>query len=116
MLQTQASDIETAIKEEFEKLHLFLWEEEKHRLKVLRQEEDIKNQVMCEKLRGITDHIETLSSTISDIEMVLKAKDLLFLQVLLPNIRNIQYNNTQQYKYLHVCVFITMSLLELTAP
>lgn len=50
-------------------------------MKVLRQEEDIKNQVMCEKLKNIKEQIETLSSTISDIETALRAKDLPFLQV-----------------------------------
>lgn len=56
---------------------------------MLRQEEEIKNQVMSEKLKTIKDQIESLSSTISDIEMALRAKDLPFLQVLLQNIMDI---------------------------
>lgn len=56
---------------------------------MLRQEEEIKNQVMCEKLKNIRDQIESLSSTISDIEMALGAKDLPFLQVLLHHIMDI---------------------------
>ncbi|XP_042352569.1 zinc-binding protein A33-like [Plectropomus leopardus] len=79
-IQSQAYQNEVAIKEEFEKLHLFLREEEKSRLKVLKQEEEIKTQVMCVKLEDIKDQIKTLSSTISDIEAALKANDLPFLQ------------------------------------
>ncbi|XP_059190825.1 zinc-binding protein A33-like [Centropristis striata] len=79
-IQSQAHQNEEAIKEEFEKLHLFLWEEENSRLKVLKQEEEVKTQVMREKLENIKDQIKTLSSTISDIEAALRAKDLPFLQ------------------------------------
>ncbi|XP_039988192.1 zinc-binding protein A33-like [Xiphias gladius] len=79
-IQTQAYQNEKVIKEEFQKLHLFLREEENTRLKELKKEEEIKTQVMCEKVEDIKDKIETLSSTISDIETALRAKDLPFLQ------------------------------------
>lgn len=59
-------------------------EEEGHRLKVLRQEEEVKKQVMCEKLRTLTEQIDNLSATISDIETSLKEKDLPFLMVFFP--------------------------------
>lgn len=49
---------------------------------MLRQEEEIKTQVMCEKLKSIEAQIETLSSTISDIEAALVEKDLPFLLVI----------------------------------
>ncbi|KAF3854892.1 hypothetical protein F7725_022947 [Dissostichus mawsoni] len=62
--KSQVNHSEAAIKEEFEKLHLFLREEENSRLKVLRQEEQIKTQVMCEKLENIQEQIKTLYSTI----------------------------------------------------
>ncbi|XP_070827438.1 zinc-binding protein A33-like [Chaetodon trifascialis] len=79
-IKTQADQNEKEIREEFEKLHLFLWEEEKSRLKVLKQEEEIKRQVMCEKLEAIEDQIKTLCSTISDVESALGKADLSFLQ------------------------------------
>lgn len=81
MLQTKTYENEKVIKEEFQKLHLFLQEEENSRLKVLKQEQEIKTQVMSEKLETIKDQIQTLSSTISDIETTLRVNDLLFLQV-----------------------------------
>ena len=62
-------------------MHLFLLEEENTRLKVLKQEEEIKTQVMCEKLELIKSQIKSLSSIISDIETALRAEDLPFLQV-----------------------------------
>lgn len=81
--QNQAADNEKAIREEFDKLRKFLVEEERHRLKVLRQEEEVKKQVMSEKLKTLTEEIQNLSANVGDIEMALKEKDLPFLMVLL---------------------------------
>lgn len=80
--QNQTVQGEKAIKEEFEKLRLFLLEEERTRLKVLRQERDIKTQVMSEKLKNIEAQIDALSSTISGAEAALREKNLSFLQVI----------------------------------
>lgn len=79
--QTQAAESEKAIREEFDKLHSFLVEEERNRLKALRQEEEVKKQVMSEKLKSLTEQIESLSATISDVELTLKENDLPFLMV-----------------------------------
>lgn len=57
-------------------------EEERHRLKVLRQEEEVKKQVMSEKLKTLAEEIQNLSANVGDIEMALKEKDLPFLMVL----------------------------------
>ncbi|XP_060891475.1 zinc-binding protein A33-like isoform X2 [Labrus mixtus] len=78
--KTQTDQCERAIKEEFEKLHLFLLEEENTRLTVLKQEEEVKKQVMSEKLENLKDQIKTLSATISDIETALRRRDVPFLQ------------------------------------
>lgn len=80
-LQTQACETETGIKEEFKKLHQFLKEEENTRLQALKQEEETKTQIMCMKLENIEEQINTLSSTINDIETALKAQDVQLLQV-----------------------------------
>lgn len=79
--QNQAAENEEAIREEFDKLRKFLVEEERHRLKVLRQEEEVKKQVMSEKLKTLTAEIQNLSANVGDIEMALKEKDLPFLMV-----------------------------------
>uniref|UniRef100_A0A8C5D554 Zinc-binding protein A33-like n=1 Tax=Gouania willdenowi TaxID=441366 RepID=A0A8C5D554_GOUWI len=77
----QRCEIETAIKDEFEKLHQFLREEENRRLKQLRQEEETKVQVMNKKLEMLRDQITRLSSAISDAERDLQATDVPFLLV-----------------------------------
>ncbi|XP_037538874.1 zinc-binding protein A33 [Nematolebias whitei] len=79
-LKTQSSQIETAIKEEFKKLHQFLFDEENSRLRVLKQEEETKTQIMSHKIKTIEEHIKYLSSTISDMDKVLLEKDLPFLK------------------------------------
>lgn len=81
MLQTQSNDIEMAIKGEFLQLHQFLKDEEDMRLRMLKQEEQIKIQVMCNKIEDIDKEIQALNSTISKVDIVLRAKDLPFLQV-----------------------------------
>ncbi|XP_076741946.1 E3 ubiquitin-protein ligase TRIM39 isoform X2 [Maylandia zebra] len=78
--KTQACETETGIKEEFKKLHQFLKEEENTRLQALKQEEETKTQIMCMKLENIEEQINTLSSTINDIETALKAQDVQLLQ------------------------------------
>ena len=79
--QTQAAENEKTIREEFDKLHSFLVEEERNRLKVLRQEEQVKKQVMSEKLKHLSEQIKNLSATIADVEKMLKEEDLPFLMV-----------------------------------
>lgn len=81
--QTQSDENEKAIREEFGKLHSFLVEEERNRLKVLRQEEEVKKRVMSEKLKSLAEQIHSLSATISDVELSLTEKDLPFLLVCL---------------------------------
>ncbi|XP_047451769.1 zinc-binding protein A33-like [Mugil cephalus] len=79
-IQIQARQTATAIKEEFEKLHQFLREEEAARLSALKNEEKTKFQVMSQKLENIKDQIETLSATVSFVQISLGEKDLPFLQ------------------------------------
>ncbi|KAM6936949.1 zinc-binding protein A33-like [Xenentodon cancila] len=90
--KTQRSEIEAAIKEEFKRLHQFLREEENTRLKVLNQEEETKIQVMCKKIDDIEEQIKRLSSTISDVESALTAKELPFLQDYKQTKKRVKYN------------------------
>lgn len=50
-------------------------------MQALKQEEETKTQIMCMKLENIEEQINTLSSTINDIETALKAQDVQLLQV-----------------------------------
>ena len=67
LFQTQAQHTEKMIKEEFEKLHLFLRDEEAARIAALREEEEQKSQMMKEKIEKMSREISSLSDTIRAI-------------------------------------------------
>lgn len=69
------------MREEFDQLHQFLWEEERVRLIKLRQEEEKRAQMMCVKLEDIEEKIKNLTSIIIDTERSIRASDAQFLQV-----------------------------------
>ncbi|KAI5106879.1 tripartite motif-containing protein 35-like, partial [Silurus meridionalis] len=73
-------NIACQIKEEFEKLHQFLRDEEASRLAALREEEKQKSQIMKENIEKLSRDISTLSDTIRAIEKEMSAEDVLFLQ------------------------------------
>ena len=80
--QTQAQHTERQIKEEFEKLHQFLRDEEAARIAALKEEEEQKSQMMRRKIEEMNGEISSLSDTIRNIEKEMEAEDVLFLQVL----------------------------------
>ncbi|KAF5891930.1 tripartite motif-containing protein 35-like, partial [Clarias magur] len=77
---TQAQHTEQKIKEEFEKLHQFLRDEEAARITALREEKVQKSQMMKEKIEKLSREISSLSDTIRAIEEEMTAEDILFLQ------------------------------------
>ncbi|XP_062391114.1 zinc-binding protein A33-like [Sardina pilchardus] len=79
-IKTQAQHTEKQIKEEFEKLHKFLRDEEAARIAALRKEEEQKSQMMKEKIEKMSREISTLSDTIRAIEEEMKSDDITFLQ------------------------------------
>ncbi|XP_036428068.1 zinc-binding protein A33-like [Colossoma macropomum] len=79
-IKTQAQHTERQIKEEFEKLHQFLRDEEVARISALREEEEQKSQRMKEKIEKMSGEISTLSDTIRAIEEEMGAEDVSFLQ------------------------------------
>ena len=81
IFQTQAQNTERKIKEEFEKLHQFLQDEEAARLAALREEEKQKSQMMKKKIKKMSREISSLSDTIRAIEGAMGADDITFLQV-----------------------------------
>ncbi|KAK5619528.1 hypothetical protein CRENBAI_013913 [Crenichthys baileyi] len=91
-LKIQGYQIEMAIKEEFLQLHQFLKDEEDMRLGLLKQEEEIKIQVMCNKIKNVEEEIKALNATISKVDLVLKAKDLPFLQEYKQTKQSIRHN------------------------
>ncbi|XP_063069000.1 E3 ubiquitin-protein ligase TRIM35-like [Engraulis encrasicolus] len=79
-IQTQVLNTETQIKQEFEKLHQFLRDEEAARIAALREEEEQKTQMMKEKIEKMSREISSLSDTIRAIEEEMEADDVTFLQ------------------------------------
>ena len=79
--QTQAQSTERQIKEEFEKLHQFLRDEEAARISALREEEEQKSQRMKEKIEKKSREISAISDKIRAIEEEMAAEDVSFLQV-----------------------------------
>ncbi|XP_036418938.1 tripartite motif-containing protein 35-like isoform X2 [Colossoma macropomum] len=79
-IKTQAQHTERQIKEEFEKLHPFLRDEEAARIAALKEEEEQKNQMMRRKIEEMNGEISSLSDTIRNIEKEMEAEDVLFLQ------------------------------------
>ncbi|XP_036428010.1 nuclear factor 7, brain-like [Colossoma macropomum] len=79
-IKTQAQHTERQIKEEFEKLHQFLRDEEAARISALREEEGQKSQRMKEKIEKMSGEISALSDTIRAVEEEMGAEDVSFLQ------------------------------------
>ncbi|XP_060785369.1 zinc-binding protein A33-like isoform X2 [Neoarius graeffei] len=79
-IKIQAQHTECQIKEEFEKLHQFLRDEEAVRITALRKEEEQKSQMMKEKIEKLSGDISSLSDTIRTIEEEMRAEDVSFLQ------------------------------------
>ncbi|XP_029105017.1 zinc-binding protein A33-like [Scleropages formosus] len=79
-IKNQQQNTERQIKEQFEKLHQFLKDEEAARIAELREEEEHKSDMMKEKIEKMTQEISSLSGTIRAIERELGAEDVSFLQ------------------------------------
>ncbi|XP_059396546.1 tripartite motif containing 35-39 isoform X2 [Carassius carassius] len=79
-IQCQAECTERQIKLEFEKLHQFLRDEEEIAITALREEKERKNRMMQEKFEEINRHISALSHTITDLEKMMNANQVLFLK------------------------------------
>ncbi|XP_039865753.1 E3 ubiquitin-protein ligase TRIM35-like [Simochromis diagramma] len=75
----QTRYIESQIREQFKKLHHFLFEEEEARITALKTEEQQKSRMMQEKIEALTKKIAALSETISATQEELRADDSLFL-------------------------------------
>ncbi|XP_031431937.1 nuclear factor 7, brain-like [Clupea harengus] len=76
----QANYSEQRIKEEFAKLHQFLWDEEASRIATLKEEEEQKSQAMKDQIDQMSKEILSLSNTIRAIEEEMRAEDDVPLQ------------------------------------
>ncbi|XP_076128910.1 zinc-binding protein A33-like [Alosa pseudoharengus] len=79
-IKCQAKDVERQIKEEFERLHQFLRDEESARMAVLKEEEEFKSQMMKKKTEEISKEIQSLLDIIKAIEKYMDGEDITFLK------------------------------------
>ncbi|KAM9484429.1 E3 ubiquitin-protein ligase TRIM35-like [Salvelinus alpinus] len=77
--KTGETDQGVTVKEEFEKLHQFLRDEEKARIAAPREEEDQESQMMKKKIEDMSREISSLSDTIKAVKEDLSAEDISFL-------------------------------------
>ncbi|KAL6483713.1 hypothetical protein MHYP_G00085850 [Metynnis hypsauchen] len=90
-IKRQAQHTERQIKEEFEKLHQFLRDEEAARIAALKEEEEQKSQMMRRKIEEMNGEISALSDTIRNIEKEMEAEDVLFLQSLKSTMKQVEF-------------------------
>lgn len=69
------------IKQEIERLHQVLNEEETSRINALYREENEKKMIMNERIEIITRDISALAELIQSVKREMGAEDLTFLQV-----------------------------------
>lgn len=81
MLQAQTQEAEKQIKEEFERLHQILKNEEESRITALKAEEMDKKKILEEKIESISHDISNLGELIQSVKREMGAEDLTFLQV-----------------------------------
>ncbi|XP_027134744.1 tripartite motif-containing protein 35 [Larimichthys crocea] len=78
-IKVQARHTEKKIKKHFKELHQLLEEEEEARITAVRREEELKSQMMKEKMEVLSREIAALSDTIRATEDELRAEDVSFL-------------------------------------
>ncbi|KAL6482047.1 hypothetical protein MHYP_G00101270 [Metynnis hypsauchen] len=78
-IKCQAQNTETQIREEFEKLHQFLIEEEEATVAALKVEEEEKSQKIRKKIEELDKQIMEISSTVTEVNNILK-NDALIVQ------------------------------------
>lgn len=80
-LQSQSVEAEKQIRQEFERLHQILKEEEASRIVALKKEEEQKKQMLKEKIDSISCDIASLSELLQSVSKEMSADDLVVLQV-----------------------------------
>ncbi|XP_076848891.1 E3 ubiquitin-protein ligase TRIM35-like [Brachyhypopomus gauderio] len=80
-IKYQAQHTERQIKEEFEKIHQFLRDEEVARIAALKEEEEQKSHMMRRKIEEMNGEIASLSDQIRNTEKEMEAENIPFLLV-----------------------------------
>ncbi|XP_072436302.1 zinc-binding protein A33-like isoform X1 [Chiloscyllium punctatum] len=86
-IKSQASGTEKQIKQEFQKLHCFLHQEERILMSNLQKEEEHHVQLMKQKIKEVSEDISSLEATIQSIESELSQRDSALFLLNLPATR-----------------------------
>ncbi|KAJ8390676.1 hypothetical protein AAFF_G00100560 [Aldrovandia affinis] len=79
-IKSQSLQTVRLVKDEFEKLHHFLREEEVALMSTLKEEEEQKTQKTRERIEKLADEMASLSNTVKMIEEEMEAEDINFLK------------------------------------
>lgn len=80
-VQHQLWHTKDAIREDFERLHQLLYNEEEAMLAALNEEQTLKKQLMKDKIEKMNAEIVSLSRLITELRGNLDSGDIQFLQV-----------------------------------
>lgn len=79
-IKRQSVQTAQVLREEFEKMHQYLRDEEASLMSQLKQEEEEKSERMTEKLERIKNDIQALTDSIRDTEEAMASDDIIFLK------------------------------------
>lgn len=79
--QSQSVTTAQVLREEFEKMHQYLHDEEAALMSQLKQDEEEKNQRMKHKIDRISNDIRVLTNSIRETEEAISLDGFLFLKV-----------------------------------
>ncbi|XP_076848865.1 E3 ubiquitin-protein ligase TRIM35-like isoform X2 [Brachyhypopomus gauderio] len=97
-IKYQAQHTERQIKEEFEKIHQFLRDEEAARIAALKEEEEQKSHMMRRKIEEMSGEIASLSDQIRNTEKEMEAENIPFLLNMKFTIKHVHYTPKEHKK------------------
>ncbi|KAI5092280.1 hypothetical protein C0J45_17911, partial [Silurus meridionalis] len=98
-IQIQSEEAEKQIKQEFEKLHQILRDEEASRILALKKEEEQKKKLMKEKIESISHDIVSLNQLIQSVCKEMNTDDLVLLQNYQILKQRAQWTNEESQKF-----------------
>ncbi|XP_076849977.1 E3 ubiquitin-protein ligase TRIM35-like [Brachyhypopomus gauderio] len=97
-IKYQAQHTERQIKEEFEKIHQFLRDEEAARIAALKEEEEQKSHMMRRKIEEMSGEIASLSDQIRNTEKEMEAENIPFLLNVSSTLKKVHHTPKQHEK------------------
>ncbi|XP_076846211.1 E3 ubiquitin-protein ligase TRIM35-like [Brachyhypopomus gauderio] len=97
-IKYQAQHTERQIKEEFEKSHQFLRDEEAARIAALKEEEEQKSHMMRRKIEEMSGEIASLSDQIRNTEKEMEAENIPFLLNVSSTLKQVHHTPKQHEK------------------